>query len=236
MAALMDSLDIDKAVIGGWSRGGAVAASFYHSYAARTLGLILEDGGSFSFGKNVDRMTDQELQAKSAWADDESGIFKRSWPTEFEAFYDLIKDDPAPGPTDARYGFGLLARLSQEGDQKWMLCRGLNRWLKEDSSANLINVSRRPSSSPLFQWSTVVLVPKVIFRKLDVPMLILDPASDNDEFLATEETRELQQTFPGLVAHQMCENTHHAAHLERPAWFVRDATAFLENVKQHKCR
>ena len=32
------------------------------------------------------------------------------------------------------------------------------------------------------------------------------------------------------------EDIGHAVHLERPAWFVRDATSFLEQVRQHKRR
>ena len=102
--------------------------------------------------------------------------------------------------------------------------------------ANLINLVRRPSATSFFQWSTSTLVPKVVFRNLDVPMLILDPVSANDQFLATDQNRELQQMFPGLVTHQIYEDTGHAAHLQRPAWFVRDATAFLEKVRQHKRR
>jgi pimeloyl-ACP methyl ester carboxylesterase len=236
MAALMDSLGIDKAVIGGWSRGGAIAASFYDSHPSRTLGLILVDGGSFSVLKVYDRLTDEQLQARLASAKTGPSIFERSYPTEFDAFYDLIKEDAAPDPTDTTYGLGLLARLSQGEDKQWMFCRGLNKWLMEDSSVNLVNALRRPSTTTLFEWSTEALDPKIVFRNLDVPMLILDPVSANDQFLATDDNRELKQMFPNLVTHQIYENTSHAAHLQRPAWFVRDATALLQQVNQHNRR
>jgi pimeloyl-ACP methyl ester carboxylesterase len=39
MAALMNQLQIKKAVVGGWSRGGAVATAFYDAYPSRVLGL-----------------------------------------------------------------------------------------------------------------------------------------------------------------------------------------------------
>ena len=236
MAALMDSLGIDKAVIGGWSRGGAIAASFYDSHPSRTLGLILVDGGSFSFLKVFDRLTDEQLQARFASPSTGPSIFERSYPTEFDLFYDLIKGDAAPDTTDTAYGLGVLARLSQGEDKQWMFCRGLQKWLMEDSSVNLVNHFRRPSTSMLFEWSTALLDPKIVFRNLDVPMLILDPVSANDEFLATDDNRELKQMFPNLVTHQIYEDTSHAAHLEHPDWFVRDATSLLQQVNQHNRR
>ena len=39
--------------------------------------------------------------------------------------------------------------------------------------------------------------------------------------------------FPNLVTHQIYSDTGHGAHLERPAWFVRDATSFLQQVSQN---
>lgn len=67
-------------------------------------------------------------------------------------------------------------------------------------------------------------------------MLILDAVNANDSFLATDQDQELQRAFPQLVTHRIYEDTGHEAHLERPAWFVRDATAFLERVRQRKRR
>lgn len=40
-----------------------------------------------------------------------------------------------------------------------------------------------------------------------------------------------EEMSPGLVTHRIYEDTGHAALWQRPAWFVRDATAFLDNVK-----
>ena len=233
IAVLMDSLGIGKAVIGGWSRGGTIAASFYDSHPSRTLGLILVDGGSFSFLKTFDRLTDEELHSRFASIKTGDTIFDRSYSTEFDAFYDLIKEDPAPEGSDLTYGFAELARLSQGEDKRWAFCRGLNKWLMEDSYANLISVARRPSTTTLFQWSTATLNPKIVFRSLQVPMLILEPVRANPQFTTTDDNRELQQMFPKLVTLQIYENTSHAAVLERPAWFVRDATSFLQHVKQH---
>lgn len=150
-----------------------------------------------------------------------------------KAVYDSIKDDPTLDTTDTNYHLGVLAQLSQGEDKQWAVCRGLSKWLMEDSYANIVNVVRRPSTTSFFQWSTWSLIPKVVFRNLDVPILILDA---NDSFLATDQDQELQRMFPKLVTHRIYEDTGHAVHLERPAWFVRDATAFLEQVRQHKRR
>lgn len=179
-------------------------------------------------------MTDEQLQARFGSIKTGTSIFERSYPTKFDLFNDLIKEDAAPDTADTTFGLGVLARLSQGEDKQWMFCRGLNKWLMEDSSVNVINSVRRPSTTTLFGWSTATLNPKIVFRNLDAPMLIIDPVSANDQFLATDDNRELQQMFPKLVVHQIYENTNHAAHLQRPAWFVRDATSFLQQVKQNK--
>jgi len=236
MAALMDSLGINQAVIGGWSRGGAIAASFYDSHPTRTLGLILVDGGSFSFLRLSDRLTDEQLQARIGSVKAGPTIFERSYPTEFDIFYDLIKEDSASETTETTYGLGVLSRISQGEDKQWMYCRGLNKWLMEDNSVNRFKIVRRPSTTTLFQWSTAALNPKIVFRNLDVPMLIIDPVSAHDQFLATDDNRELQQMFPNLVTHRIYEDTGHAAHLEHPDWFVRDATSLLQQVDQRNRR
>ena len=61
---LMDSLNIKKAIIGGFSRGGFIAAAFYQSYPERVKALILEDGGSVAFNTYYHSLTDQELNQK----------------------------------------------------------------------------------------------------------------------------------------------------------------------------
>ncbi len=233
IAALMDALDIETAVVGGWSRGGAVAASFYHSYPRRTRGLMLVDGGSFSFGKINDTTAAPEEKTK---AEAGTAIFTRSWPTEFDAFYELMSGDPALDATNPTYGFDTLGNLSQGDDKRWMICRGLFPWLIGDMPTFLTNNIHRPSLTPFFHWSMVAMIPKVIFRNLDVPMLIVDPVSPHDEYPATDQNRELLRMFPKLVTHQIYEDTSHAAPWERPTWFVRDATAFLEKIKRHRRR
>lgn len=234
IAALMDALHIETAVIGGWSRGGAIAASFYQSYPKRTRGLILADGGSFSFGKILESQTDQALEAGIAAAASGAETLARSWPTEREAFVEAIRAEPPPTADDPFFGFDALAQLSPGDDKRWVLSRGLYAWMIGDFPTFLTNNARRPSAHPLFQWSLVSLIPKVVFRNLDVPMLILDPVGPNDEFPATAQNRELQQMFPRLVTHRIYENTSHAVLWDRPDWFVRDATAFLKTVKRHK--
>ncbi|MEM9410999.1 MAG: alpha/beta hydrolase, partial [Planctomycetota bacterium] len=46
LSRLLDSLDIERAVVAGHSRGGALASDFYKEFPDRVSGLILIDGGS----------------------------------------------------------------------------------------------------------------------------------------------------------------------------------------------
>lgn len=48
VVALMDSLHLRRAVIGGASKGGFIAAAVYDQYKTRVSGLLLADGGSWS--------------------------------------------------------------------------------------------------------------------------------------------------------------------------------------------
>lgn len=227
---LMDSLGIRKAVIGGWSRGGAIAAAFYNSYPSRVLGLVLEDGGSLSFQKVNDRKRDEQL---NAWLPPDDAVQPpATFGSAREAFLAAIEGGPELDRDDPVWALQPFSMLSRGDDGRWMINRGLTQWLEQDSRPRLLNLFRRPSLTPLFQWSVAAVIPAVIFRNLDVPMLIVDPVKDDDQFPASDQNGELQRAHPTLVTHKIYENTGHAAKLERPEWFLRDAGAFITRVKR----
>jgi pimeloyl-ACP methyl ester carboxylesterase len=229
IAALMDSLGLRKAVIGGWSRGGAIAAAFYHAYPSRVLGLVVEDGGSFSFQKVNDRKSDDEL---AAWLPPGDSVQTPVvFPSAREAFIDAIQWSPALDRDDPLWALQTFALLSQGGDGQWMVNRGLSAWLEQDSRPRMLNLLRRPSLTPLFQWSVSAVIPAVIFRNLDVPMLIIDPVQDDDPFPASDQNQQLQHAHPSLVTHRIYQNTSHAAKMEHPDWFLRDVGAFMDRIK-----
>ncbi len=210
-------------------RGGAIAAAFYNAYPSRVLGLVLEDGGSLSFQKVNDQKRDDQL---SAWLPPDDSVRKpASFGSARDAFVAAIDGSPALERDDAVWALQTYATLSQGDDGRWMINRGLSEWLEQDSRPHLLNLFRRPSLTPLFQWSVAAVIPAVIFRNLDVLMLIIDPVRDGDEFPATDQNQQLQRAHPSLVTHRTYQNTSHAAKLERPEWFLRDVGEFIDRIK-----
>ncbi|MEO5906995.1 MAG: hypothetical protein ABIQ11_09725 [Saprospiraceae bacterium] len=104
-------------------------------------------------------------------------------------------------------------------------------WLHEDTPEQVLDNILRPKRVPLFESSTLLLQPKVIYRHLRVPMLIIDPVIANDRFPFEKYNKELQQIHPALIEHKIYPDTNHGAHLQRPSEFIKDATAFLKKVK-----
>lgn len=89
----------------------------------------------------------------------------------------------------------------------------------------------RPTQANLFGESMAMIEPKIIYRNLKVPMLILDPISDQDIFPYESENRQLKNQHPTLITHKIYENTGHNIHYEKPDMFVKDLGTFLQTVK-----
>ena len=222
--ALMDSLGIDKAMIGGFSRGGAITAAFYDEYPERVLGLAMVDGGSFSFIESYDSKTDEEIRVLFATFD----LNSPTYASEFDLFYEVASRRQERTP-DSFYA--LLAQMSQSDDGRWGRNRGLATWFNDDSPEGLL-YARRPSLRAPFDHSAWVLMPTVIFRNLDLPVLVIDPVQENDQFPVTNQNKALQRLHPDLVDHQVWPNTSHLAIVERPEWFLRDLSRLVERVKE----
>ena len=224
MVALLDHMGIDTAIIGGLSKGGWIAAAFYDAYPDRTRALILEDGGSFSsqealYGSRpgpLGRFINRRLAAY------QQGL-------EFESAYDVLammskyylpKLNRTMVP---EMGAMALGFMEQASDGSWHSAT--------DSIALYgIGVSFDASQVPLLQRSQNYLLPEIVFRHLDVPMLIIDPVSADDFLDATSENKRLKERFPLLVQHEIYKDCLHEAHVKHPKKFARDVLAFLEGA------
>ena len=78
-----------------------------------------------------------------------------------------------------------------------------------------------------------LIEPKIIFRNLCVPVLILDPICEQDIFPFEEQNRALQKQHPGLINHILYENTPHNIHFAHPQKFTADLIQFLSIIKGH---
>jgi pimeloyl-ACP methyl ester carboxylesterase len=222
---ILDELNIKKAVIGGWSRGGMISSAFYDTYPERVLGLILEDGGSVSTNTHYHKMDSATLSTRI------EQIFKDRFPelsygSEFEA-YTANYDTTLRGSQ-----FELLAWIQSTKDGRWAISPGVLELFHMKTPEQFLENILYPTRAPLFAESMSVLEPKIIFRNLSVPLLIIDPTSADDLFPYEMENAALQKQHPDLIEHKLYPNTGHNVHYERADQFLKEVVIFLKRIKQ----
>lgn len=226
--SLMDELEIDRAVLGGWSRGGYISTAFYDAYPERVLGLILEDGGSVATQKRYHNMDMDSLrQLVDAFEIEKYKAADTTFASEFEAYLSIF-DTEVQGNQ-----FDLLAWIKETEEGRWAANPGLFELFHQSSSEQFLETVLQPMRVPLFARSMGLIEPKIIFRHLNVPVLILDPVHEGDLFPFEGENDLLQKNHPDLVEHIIYENTGHNIHAERPEKFIQDVANFLKKVKAY---
>lgn len=221
---LMDDLSIERAFIGGFSRGGYVATAFYDSYPDRVLGLILEDGGSVAANTHYHRMNLETLKEKSLEFKESVGSpWARVFQTEFDAFAALYAIDG--DKTD----FSVFSLIKEEDGGGWSVVYSeMPALFHLGNPQQFLNLTLRPSLVPLFARSMVVMEPSLIFRNLDVPILILDPVRAGESMPFEKENQAFKNQHPALVNHIIYENTGHNIHYEHPERFTHDVLRFMK--------
>jgi len=225
---LMDSLKIDKAIIGGFSRGGYIAAAFYQSYPERVKGLILEDGGSVAFNSYNHRMSEDSLNRKiKAMAPEKGGnnIYEASFDTERDAYLSLY--DKSAGGSQ----FEILNIIKQKG-KHWITYAGLSDFFYMKDEKQFRDLVLKPDHAPLYGASITMIQPKIIFRNLRIPMLILDPVSKNDPMPFEKDNISLAKQFPLLVKRVEYSGVEHNIHYEEPQQFSEELIKFLNVVRK----
>lgn len=220
---LMSVKKLPKAVVGGWSRGGFIATAFYDAYPEKTLGLVLEDGGSVATNTHYHQLPDSSLnaQVKSIFTD---RFVSATFDTEFEAYkayYDYSSSSTQ---------FELLAWLGKDLEGKWTIGAGVEKLFHMRNEAEFKETILRPTKASLFGKSMSLIEPKIIYRNLHVPLLIIDPTSPNDLFPFEKDNAALQQQHSKFITHKIYPNTGHNVHYEKPKEFLEDVTAFLKRV------
>jgi pimeloyl-ACP methyl ester carboxylesterase len=227
LVALLDSLKIRAAVFGGASKGGFIAASVYDQYPDRVLGLLMSDGGTWSPQWIFDHM-DPEVVRQRIESDELPPDI--SGPSEFSVFLQMAGRDLSSNANPAIEPLlDLLARINPAGNDRWAFLPGFSRMMGTTQSFHA--GTTRPSTLPLFQWSQHAFIPLVVFRRLHVPMMILDPQWPNDAFTVTDQDERLARLHPTLVTHRVYPQTHRNVLRAKPEWFVRDAAELLARVR-----
>lgn len=223
---LMDKLQIKKAIIGGFSRGGYISSAFYDAYPNHVLGLILADGGSVSSSTHYQQMGEKLVKKQFKSLDVKTHFpWDSTYNTEFDAYKSLY-DKAEKGNQ-----FQNLVLIKKNDNGRYGIYEGLNKLFHMANSHDFLDLTFRPTKAPLFAESMVMMEPKIIYRNLDVPVLILDPISEHDPFPFEEENNALQRQHPSLISHVLYRNTEHNIIYTHPREFIKDLTAFLKTVK-----
>jgi pimeloyl-ACP methyl ester carboxylesterase len=236
----MDHLKIDKATIGGFSMGGYIAAAVYHDYRERVEGLVLEEGGHMTIQKAWDILVD----IKKDVGDDKS-LFKGGEldeaPSEFDTLQDYLKVAVQPlFKTSANITMDIIliyaSMMEKKENGKWGRAIDGDKVFGPLGENTCRSAHQRPFTVSLGYFQT-----KIVFRKLTVPVLLIE--GDEHLLLSREEVEKygfndvsdgpwLAQRYPSLVRRVVYERAGHTTKFERPADFLRDVLEFLGNLKK----
>ncbi len=227
LVVLLDSLKIPAAVFGGASKGGSVAAAAYDQHPTRVLGLLMADGGTWSLQWIYDRMTPEQL--RKTVSDPLPQIFGAS---EFEVFQKIVGDMSAADlqkREQSGWTFDMLRRIGRDMSGQWAFLPDFEALM---GKLGMESVTTKPTMIPPLQWSENAMIPRMMFRDLHVPMMILDPQDERDVFPATDQNERLAKDHPGLVIHRIYRPGQHNILQATPDWFVRDAVVLLDEVRK----
>lgn len=223
---LMDKLSIEKAFVGGFSRGGYIATAFYDSYPESILGLILEDGGSVSSNTYYHKLASAELNARAKNFDTKN---KQPWDTIYDSRFEAYKSLYDKNEKGSQ--FPVLALIKKNRSEKWSIIYSEMMVLFHlGNSQQFLDLTLRPTKTPLFASSIMMIEPKIIFRNLNVPILIFDPVGQNDPMPFEKENQALKNQHPDLIEHITYKDTEHNIHYEHPKRFTFDVITFLKKA------
>lgn len=229
---LLEHLKIKKAIIGGWSRGGAISTAFYDAYPESVLGLILEDGGSVAWSvndhkKEIDTLTNEIRKSY------ENRSPQRFFSSDFE-LYNLLYKRYFTQKNNIKLRketYSFFARVKQDTTGGWKMDPGVADFVCLRTADQLLTLKYRPlAGHTLFGISTEMMNPRIIYRNLNVPMLIYDPVSENDWFAFEADNKKLQQEHPEFITLKVYEKTGHAVKDERTEDFTKDFAAFVKDI------
>jgi pimeloyl-ACP methyl ester carboxylesterase len=230
LVGLLDSLRIPAAVFGGASMGAFHAAAVYDQHPNRVLGLLMADGGTWSPQWVYDRQSVEQTRRQIP-----DPLPRITGATEFDVFLSIVgSTPPAELPQRTDWLFEMLMRIWPSDDGRWAFLAGMDRMTTWGEP--LLAGITHPTTLPPSLWSLHAIIPRMVFRNLRVPMMILDPQEERDPFPVTDQNERLAKDHPDLVVHRIYPESKHNILQSRPDWLVRDAVALLDRVRQREVR
>ncbi|HJU76141.1 MAG TPA: alpha/beta hydrolase [Gemmatimonadaceae bacterium] len=229
LIGLLDHLKIPAAVFGGASKGGFVAAAVYDHYPNRVLGLLMSDGGTWSNQWVFDRQTPDEIRRFIT-----DPVPQITGASEFDVFLRVVGALDPTWESRMDWLFEMLMRIGRDDKGEWAFLPGFDRLM--GSGQIILSGVTRPTTLPPLQWSQHAMMPRAVFRRLHVPMMILDPQEARDHLPVTDQNERLAKDHPDLIVHRIYPESGHNIFMSRPDWFVRDAVELLGRVRSRGTR
>ncbi len=216
---------INSCWVVGVSRGGMIATALYDEYPELVRGLALIDGGSVPWTKNVQELPEAVARARI-------GPFPVPPDTLFESREAAFHHFNYFGEPDAWKTLNRLQRIAVGDHVRWSSHYGLRQWLWERSLDQLMDGAYRPYTIPLFAASNLLVDPKIVYRNLAVPLLLIDPVKEGDWLMDFESAnRELAQLHPALIVHRVYPDTYHNVLFDKPERLYEDLRAFFGKIE-----
>lgn len=221
---LLDSLEIKKCIIGGFSRGAYLATMFYKKNPHRVSALILEDGGISPFLEHFRTLPSATLKAKL-----DNEIQKRpqelfeEYHTEEEAFQALYPYGESTANNWYK-NFSYIIYLNG----KYRIYKDLDKIYGMDSYENLSDLTQGILTSNPFANDLMVFPFFEVISAIDIPTLILEASSDNDLFLNSNYYLDLKKQNK-YIQHHTFENSDHNIHFDQPKEFIQSIIGFLQS-------
>ncbi|AIM37273.1 hypothetical protein KO02_11660 [Sphingobacterium sp. ML3W] len=222
---LMDSLGIEKAVIGGFSRGAFLATHIYKTMPQYVSALILEDGGSVAFATSYLKLDEESLKRKlkdvdlpAEVVDKYSGYFSH----KFDAYKSLYDADINTNQ------FEILSYLKPQNNQ-WITYRGQFEYNHMQDSLHMAEVIFHKPNVSKYAKSIVEVKPTDIFKDLATPVLIMDANAEQDPIPVRIENRELAMKHPQFIKLVVFEDVAHNIHYTYPSRFLHEVISFLDH-------
>lgn len=224
--SVLDSLEISSVILGGFSRGGFLATNFYKLHPTYVKGLFLEDGGSAAFHTSYFKLNSKELRRKLAEVNTPKEIEEQYfgiYDNRFEAFKSLYNTQDNGNQPE-------LFSFIRPYQEKWVTYRGQSEYYHMQDSLHMAEVLFASPNVSRYASSIVQVDPLAIFQNLGIPILLLDPISDQDPIPVYEENKLLAAAHPQWITHIVVNNVEHNVHYTEPQIFIREMMNFLKQI------
>ena len=225
ISQLLSHLNIDKAIIGGFSRGAYLATSFYNNYPQKTRALILEDGGIVGLHHNL------KNKSKSELADFINHENQNKPPTLFQEYdYEIDAYKALLRYSNSENSFINFSFIHRNDAGKYSIYKEQDFLYYMNDTDRFVEMILTPKKTSLFQQSLLKLGLQHSKNKLSTPTLLLEAQSNKDPLPYDKEYENFYNKNSYFVKHLIYDDTDHNIHFQHPKRFERDVINFIKST------